>query len=105
MRFAICLCLLGLTASAVHAADGEGTARVSPVEAEANTVGTWTVTYKVGPSGIATGGGVKVQFPKAWIMHPYSSLKAVQYHEPDANHHVTARASRPGVALKLAMDN
>ncbi len=89
----------------VRAADGEGTAGLSPSSSLVNTVGIWTVTYTAGPSGIEEGGALKIQFPKSWFMQPYPHVKAVQHDRPDKNHYVTAQASRKGVQEKVTIDD
>ncbi|MCI0625605.1 MAG: hypothetical protein L0387_28825, partial [Acidobacteria bacterium] len=87
------------------AADGEGTAKLSPSRSRVNSVGTWTVTYTVGTSGLKEGGGIKVQFPVSWFSHAFSNIKAVQHDNPDKNHYVTVQASRQDVKIKLTIDD
>lgn len=73
------------------AADGEGTTHFTPEgPIRVNSVGAWTVTFRVGPSGIRTVGGIEVQFDKGWF-NRYSIIKAVQHEDPDKNHYVTER--------------
>ena len=42
----------------------EGSVTLRPAEGTAWEYGTWTVTYKVGKSGIKTEGGIRVQLPE-----------------------------------------
>ncbi|MCI0625607.1 MAG: DUF3604 domain-containing protein [Acidobacteria bacterium] len=101
---AVCARFLTCT-DCVFAADGEGVAKLVPVRSEVNTIGTWTVSYTVGSSGIAEKGAIKVQFPPSWFMHPFPLSKAVQIDHPRKNHYVTAKVSRQTVKSRLTIDN
>jgi len=79
-------------------ADGEGSAIVLPGGAPVAVWSTQRVIYTVGSSGIAQGGGVKIQFPKSW--HPASTPLSL---DPTGDYYVSATTSRPGAELVLSV--
>jgi hypothetical protein len=68
-----------------------------------NEEGDWTVHYETGPLGIAAGGGIRVQFPQAWFVHPWAKRKEVQTANPGLPHYVSAKCSRNDVSLELTL--
>ena len=71
--------------------------RVEPSFGVAGNIGTWTVTYEVGASGMRPGGAVRVQLPDTWHAGERNSANRLQATDPKADHYVSARASRPDV--------
>jgi hypothetical protein len=83
----------------------EGNVTVSPSEGTAREYGTWTVTYKVGKSGIRTGGGVRVQLPDSWHAGIRNSANRLQASNPEMDNYVTASSSRAGVRLRIWVED
>lgn len=94
------LALLSLFCPAVFSMD-LGRAWVEPETGTVNEVGDWTVHYEVGQMGIAVGGGIRVQFPNAWFVHPWAKRKDVQTDNPELPHYVFARTNRVGAQLEV----
>ena len=78
-----------------------GRAWVEPESGTVNEVGEWMVHYEVGPMGIAVGGGIRVQFPNAWFVHPWAKRKDVQTESSELPHYVFARTNRVGARLEV----
>ncbi len=95
------LFLACLLASVAYGRDGEGSASISPNFSVAGKLGTWTVTFTVGPSGIATGGGIWVEMPTGWTDQRFSDPQL----NPEKPHYFNYRASRLGVALYYHLYN
>jgi len=57
---------------------GEGEAAVCPQQVVVGETGTWVITYTVGPSGIAVGGGLRVFFDVRDIPYLVTSPRADQ---------------------------
>jgi hypothetical protein len=81
-------------------ADGEGSASVTPGSAQVREWGTQQVIYTVGSSGIAQGGGLKIQFPKSW--HGPQKSTGLNL-DPADNYYVSATTSRPGAEIVLSV--
>jgi hypothetical protein len=101
--FSVLLVALALSASQ---ADGPGRAHsdlpvVDPGHAQAKTWNTQRVIYNVALSGIAQGGGLKIQFPKSW----HVSQTVGPTLEPTENYYVSAAVSRPGAQLDLSVSH
>ena len=99
--------ILGLWAgwpSPSAAAVPDGKVTVHPAVGVAGNFGTWTVTYRVGGSGIRQGGGIRVQLPDTWHAAPRNSAKRLQATDPQGDHYVSARVSRRGVAIKTTVE-
>jgi len=88
-----------------------GKAFISPNEVvEAGTIHTWTITYIVGPAGLEPGDGILVYVPHSFTV-PQVYEPPIEYFIRGNNNryiatttdpgYTTARASRPGVHLKL----
>ena len=78
----------------------EGNVTVSPAEGTAWEYGTWTVTYKVGKSGIRKEGGIRVQLPDSWHAGIRNSANRLQASNPEMDNYVTSSCSRTGVRLR-----
>jgi len=79
-------------------ADGEGQAIVIPGSASIDGWSTQEVIYTVGSSGIARGGGLRIQFPKSW--HKSSTGLSL---DPTEDYYVSATTSRPGAEIVLSV--
>lgn len=79
-------------------ADGEGTAIVYPGGSPVMTWGTQLVVYTIGSSGIAEGGGLKIQFPQGW--HRARIPLSLDPAEP---YYVSATTSAPGAEIGLSV--
>lgn len=84
---------------------GEGTIDVNPSQGVAGQYGTWTVTYKVGTSGIQQYGGIRVQLPDSWHSGVRNSANRLQASDPKADNYVSATCSRKGVGLKTWVEH
>lgn len=103
------LVFLFLLASSAHAQPAEpvmvkeiatgGALRVEPDTGVAGERGTWTVLHTVGPEGIATGGGIRVELPDPWHSGPRNSALRLQATDPSGDYYVASHASREGVRL------
>jgi hypothetical protein len=80
-------------------------ARVIPDHGISGEFGTWTVVYQVGPDGIHTGGGIRVQLPDSWHAGPRNSANRLQTTDPRDEHYVTGAASAEGVVLKTIVES
>ena len=74
---------------------------VEPESGTVDEVGEWTVHYEVGPMGLSVGGGIRVQFPNAWFVHPWAKRKDVQTDSSELPHYVFARTNRDGARLEV----
>ena len=72
---------------------------VEPDWGVAGEFGTWTVTYTVGPEGMAKGGGIRVQLPDAWHAGPRNSANPLQSKFPEQDHYVSANSSNGNVTI------
>ncbi len=76
-----------------------GALRVEPDTGVAGERGTWTVLHTVGPEGIHTGGGIRVELPDPWHSGPRNSALRLQATDPAGDYYVKAHASREDVRL------
>jgi len=76
---------------------GDRKAVLDPSASVVRPVRTWTLTYTVGPSGIATNGGLRLGFSS----FPQRVFQTPQVDDPKAPNYVTASASREGVELEV----
>ncbi len=74
-------------------------ATVAPDTGIVHTLGTWTVTYTAGNKGVATGGGIKVQFPHLW----HQAKRHIQNDNPTAPDYVAAYSKH--TTLSISIDN
>ncbi|MCH8203719.1 MAG: DUF3604 domain-containing protein [Candidatus Hydrogenedentes bacterium] len=91
--------------SRIAAGVAEGRATLSPARFSVAEVGEYTLRFWVGREGIAEGGGLLVDFPKAWFSNPVPLIKAVQTEDSSAPHYVEVSCSREGAGLELAIDH
>jgi hypothetical protein len=82
-----------------------GEVSVAPDSGVAGEYGTWTVTYRVGSTGIHAGGGVRVQLPDNWYYGPRKSPIVLQATEPNHSNYVSAKCSRAGVKLRTIVED
>jgi len=83
----------------------QGTASVNPDKGISGEHGTWTVTYMVGESGIATGGGIRVQLPDEWHSGPRNSGNRLQTKDPKLDNYITANTTASGVTLQCIVED
>lgn len=83
----------------------EGTVAVSPNEGTAAKHGTWTVTYKVGRSGIRKEGGIRVQLPDAWHSGVRNSANRLQASDPRTENYISSSCSREGIQLRTWVEH
>ena len=87
-------------ASAVRAMNPpEGSIAVTPGDGIAAAFGTWTVTYRVGKSGVQRNGGIRVQLPDSWHSGIRNSANRLQASEPGDDNYVSSHSSRDGISL------
>ncbi len=84
--------------------EADGWISVKPVTGIAGQLGTWTVTYKAGSSGISTGGGIRVQLPDTWHAGERNSANSLQATDPQKIHYVSAHCTNPAVQLKTIVE-
>jgi hypothetical protein len=97
--------LLVVYARGLSSARDDGSVTVSPDVSVAGHFGTWTVTYRVGPKGIAEGGGVRVELPDSWHAGDRNSANPLQATNPRGDYYVSARSSRAGVKLETVVES
>lgn len=91
------------TASRLAPGFAEGSLRLVPDRLRVAQVGTYVIRFTVGPAGIATGGGVLIDIPKAWFSELYPWSKPFQREQPDAAHFVAVDAHRVGAVLSFEL--
>lgn len=66
---------------------GQGTAAVTPTVAQANTLGSWTITYASPEGGLPVGGGIRISwhFTRTW--------GEPQFTDPGGKNYVTVRTT------------
>lgn len=94
-----------MTDASPDAGDELGTVSVNPTHAEAGAWGTWTLTFTVGVRGLRAGGGIRIQLPDSWHVWYRNSARQPQTSDPTAAHYVSARCSRPGVAVHATVED
>ena len=90
--------------SRIAAGTAQGRARLVPNSFDVASVGDYRLRFTIGASGIQTGGGILVDFPKAWFTNPFPLTKPLQQIDPDAPHYLSVESSRAGVRLSLEID-
>lgn len=88
----------------VPGAEAEGSASVAPATGVAGEFGTWTVSYRVGKSGLGEGSGIRVELPDAWHAGARNSAQRLQATDPKDEAYVTAFPSRAGVTLQTFVE-
>ena len=90
---------------AAAAAQPRETVTVSPPFGIAGHYGTWTVTYTVGPGGIAPGGALRVQLPDTWHAGERNSANRLQASDPTDDHYVAAYGSGTDVRVEAEVES
>ena len=90
---------------AAAAAQPRETVTVSPAFGVAGHYGTWTVTYTVGPGGIAPGGALRVQLPDTWHAGERNSANRLQASDPTDDHYVAAYGSGTDVRVEAEVES
>ena len=78
---------------------------VSPSFGIAGNYGTWTVTYTVGPGGIAPGGALRVQLPDTWHAGERNSANRLQASDPTDDHYIAAYGSGADVRVEAEVES
>ena len=81
------------------------TVTVSPSFGIAGHYGTWTVTYTVGPGGIAPGGALRVQLPDTWHAGERNSANRLQASDPTDDHYIAAYGSGTDVRVEAEVES
>ena len=79
--------------------------RVAPAVGVAGHYGTWTVTWTAGAGGLRTGGALRVQLPDTWHAGERNSANRLQATDPQGDHYVSARVSRPGARVAVEVES
>jgi hypothetical protein len=90
--------------SKIAAGTSAGTAALTPNQLTAAQIDDFEVLIIVGEGGIAVGGGILVDFPKAWFPSPFPVTKAVQMENPKAPHFVQTHTSRGDDNLSIRIE-
>jgi len=83
--------------SKIASGTAPGTANLTPNELTAAQIEDYRLTIVIGKGGISAGGGLLVDFPKAWFPSPFPITKAVQMKNPEAPHFVKITTSGDAV--------
>jgi hypothetical protein len=78
----------------------EGRIRLMPSEGTAAVLGTWTVTYQAGKTGVRKNGGIRVQLPDSWHSGVRNSANRLQASDPQGDNYVSSHCSREGIVLR-----
>ncbi|MGB3564760.1 MAG: DUF3604 domain-containing protein [Thermoanaerobaculia bacterium] len=81
-----------------------GQASVTPSRFEVEEVGRYVLEFEVGEGGIGTGGGLLVDFPKAWFASLVPLSKPFQIRDQEAPHFASVEASRVESQLQLRLE-
>jgi hypothetical protein len=86
---------------------GAGTASLTPNQLTAAQIDDFEVLIEVGEAGIQKGGGILVDFPKAWFPSPFPVTKAVQMENSNAPHFVQVHTSKgdDNVSIRIEKRN
>ncbi len=86
--------------------DGVNTSqsRLYPDEMDVARIGDYSLLIAIGSEGVAVGGGLLVDFPKAWFTNPLPLIKPVQLNDPAAPHYMECKTYREGATLERAID-
>ena len=90
---------------AVGAAQPREAVTVWPTFGIAGNYGTWTVTYTVGPGGIAPGGALRVQLPDTWHAGERNSANRLQASDPADDHYIAAYGSGTDVRVEAEVES
>ena len=90
---------------AVSAVQPREIVTVAPAFGIAGHYGTWTVTYTVGPGGIAPGGALRVQLPDTWHAGERNSGNRLQASDPTDDHYVAAYGSGTDVRVEAEVES
>lgn len=91
--------------SRIVAGTNTSQARLYPSEFPVATVGDYSLLITIGQEGIAAGGGLLVDFPKAWFSNPVPLIKPLQQKDPDAPHYLEVRVYRDDTTADVAVDH
>lgn len=91
--------------SRIVAGSNTSQARLYPSEFPVATVGDYSLLVVIGKEGVAEGGGLLVDFPKAWFTNPLPLIKPVQREDPEAPHYIEVRSYREGSAVDVNVDH
>lgn len=80
-------------------------ARLYPDEMNVAMVGEYSLLVAIGKDGVAIGGGLLVDFPKAWFTNPLPLVKPVQMDDPAAPHYMECKTYRAGATLERSIDH
>ena len=83
----------------------EGNISLQPDEGIAGMCGTWTVTYRVGKSGIKKHGGIRVQLPDSWHSGIRNSANRLHSSDPESDNYVSCSCSQPGIGLRTWVEH
>jgi hypothetical protein len=83
----------------------EGNVSVIPSGGTAGKYGTWTVTYRVGKSGIRKNGGIRVQLPDSWHSGIRNAANRLQATDPKADHYISSVCSREDTRLRTWVEH
>src|SRR5215469_6795591 len=83
----------------------EGNISVQPDEGIAGMCGTWTVTYRVGKSGIKKHGGIRVQLPDSWHSGIRNSANRLHSSDPESDNYISSSCSQPGIELRTWVEH
>jgi len=88
-------------------AEGTNTsqARLYPDSMTAAAIGNYSLLIAIGKEGVAIGGGLFVDFPKAWFTNPLPLIKPIQNADAAAPHYLECRTYREGASLEVSTDN
>jgi len=86
-------------------ADGANTSRATlyPDSMTAAQIGDYSLMVAIGKEGVAIGGGLLVDFPKAWFTNPLPLVKPVQRDDPAGPHYIECKTYREGASLDVAI--
>ena len=90
---------------ALDAVQPRETVTVSPAFGIAGNYGTWTVTYTVGPGGIAPDGALRVQLPDTWHAGERNSANRLQASDPTDDHYIAAYGSGTDVRVEAEVES
>jgi hypothetical protein len=88
----------------VSAGTSPGRAKLTPDQFEAAEVGRYVLRFEVGEGGIATDGGLLIDFPKAWFATLAPLSKPFQSDDQEAPHFAGVEVSRSESRLRLELE-
>ncbi len=92
---------------AARIVEGTNTSRATlyPDTMTAAAIGDYSALIAIGKVGIAIGGGLLVDFPKAWFTNPLPLVKPMQTGDPAGPHFLECRTYREGASLEVSVDH